>query len=887
MIDIHVEPALFVFLGPRAAQVGWRLKQRLHQTYGSLPIWRFLWVNAGPIAGTEAEHWIGEEEQSEAGPALGERLGTTMEALQRRETLEATEALSDESVRYVVERAEGRVGARVYVVFGLGDREASIASFEVAYLCRYLLGETKQTVVGVSFLPSLEEDVVDEVQRERLHANAYAWFREHESLLHNPSWEVQRPGRERVKLEVPPFDLSFVVDRGNQAGEQFASADEAYAMVAQALALFVGAPSAAVMPLGDKPGVLRTRFKDRVRAYSSLAASSLVYPQEKVLGYCRASLAGAMLGDGLLAEPSAGQVRATAQELLMQMRLNEEEILKALRAGCQEPSDEPLGVPEPATVQAILGLAQAREERNALKLQEQELKMAEAAAELQGRVMATLEAKMADLVINRGVPFARAVLGLLRAEASQPESDMPLSFPGLKARLSQQRMEALEEARGRRQAAQERLSRLDRGIRQALRKALTPRAWRRDLDASRDELLRWVGEIGRLTFALAIQRQACTLCDQLGAEAEKLDGRLAGVQRTLERARESLGRLAESSLQEPVAAQGIFQLSVEALGAGYIRRYYGGRVQALSPLLAYRDWAGELAGKTLADLEAWQEADIVQQLQQRANVYFVQDVQGVSLLEAMDFHYGMQSPAMMEIQFSDLLRRCQPFWRYDPNSAIRPYEGQGVFGVEDASSSLVPGRYRGGREHHLVSTQSRQRIEVVYAQHGLPAFLLRDMAAYKACYEKRLREGEKTLHVLPPEQLTVDVFPDRHWEAREAFALAAALDMIVQIGGWHYFDPQREYVRAHLRPARDFLIDQRRDWAEEAFVLRADWVQQARELVEQELASLGREEAIRLLDEHIAHHRALLAGEMPDELRRQYEREIRILEERRLQLLGE
>jgi hypothetical protein len=64
-------------------------------------------------------------------------------------------------------------------------------------------------------------------------------------------------------------------------------------------------------------------------------------------------------------------------------------------------------------------------------------------------------------------------------------------------------------------------------------------------------------------------------------------------------------------------------------------------------------------------------------------------------------------------------------------------------------------------------------------------------------------------------------------------------------------------------------------------------VQQVRELVEQELASLGREEAIRLLDEHIAHHRALLAGEMPDELRRQYEREIRILEERRLQLLGE
>jgi len=133
------------------------------------------------------------------------------------------------------------------------------------------------------------------------------------------------------------------------------------------------------------------------------------------------------------------------------------------------------------------------------------------------------------------------------------------------------------------------------------------------------------------------------------------------------------------------------------------------------------------------------------------------------------------------------------------------------------------------------------------------------------------------------ERLTVDVFPDKDLDARETFALAAALDMIVQVGGWHYFDPQREYVRDHFRPGKDFLIDQRRDWAEEAFVLRADWVEQAKKLVEGELASLGQGEAVKLLDERIAQYRR----EMPDELQHQYEREIRALEERKARLLGE
>lgn len=877
MMEIHVEPTLFVFLGPDAAQVGCRLKQRLLQAYGPLPLWRFLWVGIGSLRGGEAEAWVDVGERAEPGPVLGDQLRVEIEALQRQETLEATEALSDESMRYLVERPGGRPGVRAFIVFALGDREASALSFKVAYLCRHLLREAQQTIVSIALLPLLGEGVVDEAQGERLRANAYAWFREHENLLHSPLWEAQGPDGERIRLETPPFDLSFVVDLSNQAGERLASADEAYAMVALALFLFAGAPASAMMPAREgRVAPLRSRFQDRFRAYSSLAAAALVYPWENVLGYCRATFAGAMLSDGLLAEPAAGQVQAAVQELLERMGLGERAILEALRAGYSVPGHEPSVVSEVTTVQAALSQAQAQEERHVRLRREREPKLDEVVAELQIRTKSALEAEVPGLVISRGVPFARAVLGQFRAEMLRRAQDDAVQ--ALRA--------SLDEAKGKRQAAQVRLDGLDRGIRQALRKIFAPRAWRRDLAASRDELLHWVEEIGRLEVAFAVQGKAQALYTQLGAEAEELEGRLGRVQKTLEGAQQSLRRIAEGYLREPAAERGVFQLSTQALGAGYIRRYYGERVRALSALLAYRDWAADLAGKTLADLEAWEETDLVQRLQERANAYFVQELEGASLLEALDSHYGMQSPAMIEIQFNELLKRCQPFWRYDAGAAIRPSEGRGLFGVEDAGSTLVPGRYRWGEGYVLVSTRSKQRLEAAYTEHGLPAFLLRDMAEYKACYEKLCAEGGDVLHALSMEQLAVDVFPDKAWEARETFALAAALDMIVQLGGWHYFDPQREYARERLRPGRDLLIDQRRDWAEEAFVMRADWVAQAKRLVEKAFADMGREEALRLLEGRIAQYRELARG-MPDELRRQYEREMRILEERRDRLLGE
>jgi hypothetical protein len=597
-----------------------------------------------------------------------------------------------------------------------------------------------------------------------------------------------------------------------------------------------------------------------------------------------------MLSEGLLAEADAAQAQASAAELTGRLELTDSAVLEALLRDRQVPLDGASAMREATSVPAIFQLSQEMEVGTSRGLQQLEPQIAGSASELLAARAAALEGEVAPLVINRGLPFARAVLGLLRAEVpgDQTTPEAAISLRGFRKRLEQHGAseEHLAKAREELRAAREGLGRLDEGFRQALRKALTPRAWRRDRDKARDALLRSMGEINRLSLALAAQRAAGSLCDQLAAKTETLRSRLEAVRLILCQAQATLRRTAEANLEPAAVAEGAFQLSLEAFDAAYIRRYYREHTQAPNPLMAYRDWATSLAGKTLEDLEAWKEAEITRQLLERTRVCFAQDLENISLLQAMDAHYGIQAPAMIESEFDRLLSHSQPFWQYGQDSGLQAIEGRVILGLEDAQSTLVPTKYRTGSRYELRFTGSRQRIDAVRTQHGTPAFLLQGVGDYRACYDRLRREGVAQLPAHPVWLPDVDVFPGRDVDARATFALAAALGYIVEVGGWHYWDPDREYVQAQVRPPRAHLLDQRRDWAEGAFVLLWPWVEQARKLAGENIAAMGPEEATSFLSECIRRYRELMS-QMPADaaLRQQYEREISILAEKRA-LLG-
>ena len=127
-----------------------------------------------------------------SGPAFIDRLRLVTEAVQQIENIDATERMSNEKTHFVVERG----GVRVVIVFSSCGGTGSSMAYDLAYLCRHLLQEVNPTIVSITLLPSIIDKAIKNetpVQRERIRANTYAWFKEGNYLIENPNWHVQYP----------------------------------------------------------------------------------------------------------------------------------------------------------------------------------------------------------------------------------------------------------------------------------------------------------------------------------------------------------------------------------------------------------------------------------------------------------------------------------------------------------------------------------------------------------------------------------------------------------------------------------------------------------------------------------------------------------------------
>ena len=205
--------------------------------------------------------------------------------------------------------------------------------------------------------------------------------------------------------------------------------------------------------------------------------------------------------------------------------------------------------------------------------------------------------------------------------------------------------------------------------------------------------------------------------------------------------------------------------------------------------------------------------------------------------------------------------------------------------MEDEHSDLIPERYQQDPQYEIKSTGFKHRIDFARVQHGLPAFLLREMADYKAYYDKR-RKGIDPLHIFPEAYLADEVIPEEKQESRHIFAIAAAFGYIIQVGSFYYFDPQKEYAVRKIRPMREYRLDQGREKAEDAFVQRDDFIQQAEQMVEKEIVNMGNQATVHMLDERVAEYKQTLSKMPPDgDLRKQVEDEIGALEIKKNQLI--
>lgn len=936
--EIRFEPTLFIFLGTSSAQVGWRLKELLRTAYGDVPILRFLWVDADSTIDPYMASWFLPVERAEltgfngdavlaninnfpairswwprdsrlkagfinhgagqmrpvgrlslfrmfndrtSGPAFIDKLRLACESIQQIENIDATERMSTETMRFVVERNS----ARVVIVFSTCGGTGSSMTFDVAYLCRHLLREASPTIMSVALLPSIMDKAIKNetpTQRERIRANTYAWFKECNYLIENPYWSVTYPEGAPLHVQAPPFDMNFVVEIGNQAGNRLNSEDDIFNMIASAIFLDTGSSiGGAIRGFNANVSVLAEEFHGKRRVFSALAAASLVYPVEKILKYSSARLAMSMIRDACLAKPDRKAVEEAASALQGRLRLRDGQVLEDLSKGQQVGTLNVPAIRKSEDVEEIRRLLAIQEENNGRDREYIKGKLGERAVELLTQAKHALQEETFKLIQEYGVQFAESVLNELTADVAALEHvpEATRSFSGFKIRLSQLgTSEAnLLLAEGEYFKARERLRAMSGDAVRAAQKTFFRRSWQDGLNRARNDCLNWMNETNLRTLQLHAQRQALNLYDQLGDHVRKLGSLLLDLKQTLDRVHGRLDELAANTLNPSSKDNGIYELTVEAVGEDYIGAYYQSRAVLLEPKTMCRTFGQELKAGNLDQLATWSEGRWMDELTAHARTYFEEEVENTSLLDAMNQYYNGRASHKIEELFNRLVRYCHPFWQFDTNSGIQGQEGKSIIGVEQENSELIPAKYRDDPQYEVKSTGFKHRIDFARVQHGLPSFLLRDMQDYKTYYDLK-RKGLDPLHVFPDAFHAEEVIPEEKMEARKVFASAAAFGYVIQVGTFYYFDPEKEYANRNIRPQREYRLDQGRERAEDAFVQRDDLLQMAEALVERDIVNMGNKAAIRLLDERITEYKQGLSRMAPDgDLRKQFEDEIRAL----------
>lgn len=943
--EIRFEPTLFIFLGTSSAQVGWRLKDLLRKAYGDVPILRFLWVDADNTIDPSMTSWFLPAERAEltgfnadavlaninnfpairnwwpresrlkagfinhgagqmrpvgrlslfrmfndrtAGPAFVDKLRLACESIQQIENIDATERMSNEKMRFVVERNS----TRVVIMFSTCGGTGSSMTFDVAYLCRHLLREVNPTIMSVALLPSIMDKAIKNetpTQRERIRANTYAWFKECNYLIENPSWNVSYPEGAPLSVQAPPFDMNFVLEIGNQAGNRLNSEDDIFNMVASAIFLDTGSSIGGVIRgFNANVSVLVEEFHGKRRVFSSLAAASLVYPMEKILGYSSARLSLSLIRDVCLKKSDRRAVEETTAALLGRLGLRDGQVLEDLLKGQQVGTMNIPAIRKSEDVEEIRKLLAGQEESNGRDREYIKTKLGEKSHELLKQAQRALNDEFFRLVMEQGVQFAASVLDELLADVTTLENvpEIIHCFHGFKARLHHQGTTEmnLQQAEQGYFKAREHLRTMSGDVVRSAQKTLFRKSWLEGLNRARNDCLNWLGEANQRTIQMYAQRQAANLYDQLGNHGRKLRSILSDMEQTLELVNERLEELARNTLKPFSKENGIYELTVEAVGEDYIKSYYQTRSLLLDPVSVYRNFGQNLKAESFDQLVNWSAGQWMNELTSHARTYFVEEVENTSLLEAMNRYYNGKAAQKIEAQFNRLVRYCHPFWQFDANSGIQGQEGKSIIGVEQENSELIPVKYRDDPQYEVKSTGFKHRIDFARVQHGLPSFLLRDMQDYKTYYDLK-RKGLDPLHVFPDAFFADEVIPEEKMEARNIFACAAAFGYVIQVGTFYYFDPEKEYVQRNIRPQREYRLDQGREKAEDAFVQRGDFLQVAETLIERDIVNMGNQAAIRLLDERIVEYKQGLARMTPDgELRKQFDDEIRALTAKQQQL---
>lgn len=911
-IELNLTPTLIIMEGTTAGKIGYRIKQSILKHYGEIPVVRYLWVDTDVTIPEGAENWFSQDERAELvgyspnevlqnienfptirkwwpqidhvqagrithgaaqqmrligrlslfrmfteavnGSSFLSKLQQAVESLHHIDNITATRAKSNDKITFNVEEGNTRV---VFIFSTCGGTGSSI-SFDLAYLCRRFLRGQNPVLLGFSILPPvIDKEIKDEstLQRKKIRANTYAWFKEDQYLMEHPNWYVEYPGIAPVDIPHVPFDIHFVFDMVNEANNRLDSSDDVYKMIAQAIFLDTGTAIAGEnSSFLTNVSVLDNYISNRRQAYSSLASASIVFPSERLQKYCGTQFAYEIL-DKTLYGKKQSDLQTTASTAISELGVDDETVIRKLRERHSfELVKKPAILKSDSVKTAMALLSSQFQEINKAIDDEAEL-ISQRQSKLELETKEKVEALVARTLISAGIKNAEGLIEVLRAQDVPVENHRISSFYALQNKITLHGVSETRLSNLRREfdEALNQLAEMDGNLVRNAQKVLTRKQWERAFDERKKACVSYMEQYieDRLTYLA--QNKARELYGQLIAFLQIKSAELESIDQAMQKEKDNLQREADDLLEPQTIAEGIFELKREVLGdKSYFLSFYKEKASSLIPSVVFAGIAENLNYQTLESIRDWVEFQMRDDLITHSMAEFSEAIDNISLLEAVRNRYPQDASERIGTMLDDLLAYVSPFWQFERDKGQFDQEGKSIIGVQDKNHALIPDRFRQDRNYNMVSTGFKHSIDVVRVKHGLPAFLLRDMDEYKAMYELVRKTLKDPLHILPNADEFEDVFPDEHKKSRQQFALGLVFGFIVQIGSFYYVDLDREYIGPHqIKPTTEFRLDQGRSKAEEMLIHKPELQKELEQRIEELVQNIGNQAAIKQIEDAI------------------------------------
>jgi hypothetical protein len=320
----------------------------------------------------------------------------------------------------------GPQSAKVYVVCSVAGGTGSGMFIDVVYIMRHLFRELVQRrtfATGVLLMPDVFQARADgRTAQLHMQANGYAALRELNHLMKYRSFnEDYGPGYQVTDFaggNFRPFDVCYLVGSSNR-DQALRTDDDVMEMVAVQLTQEILTPLAGANDsiidnqdmLGNFVGPER-----HPTAYSSFAASSLVYPRRAIAGWSALKFSPTLIR-GVLLEPTepAAKVDAEVEQFLNRAELGGQGAAQVVAALKRDDTGRSLPIPalnqaafQGLPREAILPQVQSRERLARTALDEQKRHMARRAGELKQAAREAVSAEVNRLVRDprRGLTYA-------------------------------------------------------------------------------------------------------------------------------------------------------------------------------------------------------------------------------------------------------------------------------------------------------------------------------------------------------------------------------------------------------------------------------------------------------------------------------------------------